>query len=234
MKFSSNKTYFRFLLAPSTIIITLMYDVLLAAPSFTNLLLQNDITTIFSQCFKHALALHGSVFGTTCIAFSSTISNEPTCYNQLQTTGLISVILDMIVKEEFPNDPKSLLQLPSLLSAICLNKSGLKRINDEPKRLQKLFTIVANPDYQQSFKLISGQYGGSVEELLRHHPSLRIYGVVCTIELLKQILLLGNDPACSTPEKQEQLLNVLQSVSKFLKPILSNHDHRVAFAKKRV
>ncbi|EDO18901.1 hypothetical protein Kpol_1023p70 [Vanderwaltozyma polyspora DSM 70294] len=101
------------------------------------------------------------------------INSEPTIYPVLVEAGLIPHIIEHFPEYICPN-PELLSLLPDLLSALCLNTDGLKKVK-EHNLIQSLLGAVTNPKHAQilSWKEEATDLGASVDELARHYPELK-------------------------------------------------------------
>ena len=136
------------------------------------------------------------VFGYTLITHSldiiqRVINSEPTIYPVLVEAGLIPYIIDHF--SEFISPYAELLAiLPDILSALCLNTEGLKKVK-ETNMIPCLFQAISDPKYARilSWKEEATDLGSSLDELARHYPDLRpiILESFCTVvkELPKRV-----------------------------------------------
>lgn len=124
------------------------------------------------------------VFGYTLITYvldiiQRVINSEPTIYPILVEAGLIPYIIDHF--SDFLGPYSDLLSLlPDVISALCLNSDGLKKVK-EKNMITLLFDAVAGPKYSRvlSWKEEATDLGASMDELARHYPELKPYILDC-------------------------------------------------------
>ena len=82
--------------------------------------------------------------------------------------------------------------MSSALNSICLNANGLASVI-ESEALLALFSTFTNPKFKKALRAseTASVLGTGLDELMRHHPSLRPIGVAAAADLLKRIALLG-------------------------------------------
>ena len=104
---------------------------------------------------------------------STFIHNEPTCLSILQEAGLPQAFLK-VVGGDFPISAEVVSALPNAFGAICLNKTGLDAFT-ESNPINKFLEIFLN-DNEIRLLLdsdVPNLVGSSLDELIRHHPSLK-------------------------------------------------------------
>ena len=143
------------------------------------------------------------------------IFQEPSQLSQLQENGLTDVILYALLKKNVPATREVLGSLPTVFSALCLNRNGLDAFI-QSKPFDKLFQVLLSPDYLPAMKRrrnadqINGanlngagsssssgtasQLGSAMDELMRHQPSLRVEAINSIIKLLNQLIEMGRNP----------------------------------------
>ena len=118
------------------------------------------------------------VFGSTLVSFTldviqRVINSEPTIYTVLVEAGLIPYIIENFSKFITPHS-ELLYLLPDVISALCLNSDGLKKVK-ERNLIDYLFKAILDPTYARelSWKEEATDLGTALDELARHYPDLK-------------------------------------------------------------
>ena len=117
--------------------------------------------------------------------------------------------------------------VPNALGALCLNQSGLDQLTARPTILPGFFSIFISDRHQRVLqeKENAVLIGTSIEELLRHHPSLKnpIYDTIKST--LEKIETLGNEFVVPDGIKQWYTLQPTTSPSKAtVTPVSDDQD----------
>lgn len=120
-------------------------------------------------------------------------NNEPNLLPVLQANGTTGSILEVLQKS-VPVSGDVLAELPSVLSALCLNQAGLDAfIAANP--IDGLLPVFVDQTYLGCMSSETPELlGTALDELMRHQPSLREPGIAATINLLEKLIEIGNDP----------------------------------------
>lgn len=95
------------------------------------------------------------------------------------------------ITQHIPPSAEVLLTIPTTLSAICLNSSGLQSVVDS-KALPLFLSIFTVPKYASALRgRAPSILGNGVGELIRHHPSLKPVGVDACVKILDDIYTVG-------------------------------------------
>lgn len=150
---------------------------------------------------------------------SAYVFQEPALLSSLQESQLTRDILDAILDKPLPPTREILGALPNTFSALCLNNAGLQAFQAR-KPFEKIFRVLISPDYLPAMRRrkadlsndTATNLGNSMDELMRHQPSLRSDVVTAIINLLKELCELGENPnyiCCSKPsgKSSEQSIN---------------------------
>ncbi|CCD26361.1 E3 ubiquitin-protein ligase TOM1 NDAI_0H01870 [Naumovozyma dairenensis CBS 421] len=118
------------------------------------------------------------IFGNAILQYSldivqSVINNEPTIYSVLVEAGIIPYIIDNFQEFVAPSADLIIL-LPDVISALCLNTEGLKKVK-ERNLVQYLFNCLLDKDCTDILAYYDegAEYGASIDELARHYPDLK-------------------------------------------------------------
>jgi E3 ubiquitin-protein ligase HUWE1 len=84
--------------------------------------------------------------------------------------------------------------IPNAFGAICLNSAGLSAVS-EGQFIEKYFRIFTSPRHVHLLVEadIPASIGSSVDELMRHHPTLKKNVMDTIISMIEDILNIGKD-----------------------------------------
>ena len=109
------------------------------------------------------------------------VFQEPSLLSSLQDNGLTDVVLQALLVKDVPPTREVLASLPNVFSALCLNARGLDAFV-QCKPFDRLFKVLLSPDYLPAMRRrrssdppgdTASNLGSSMDELMRHQPSLR-------------------------------------------------------------
>jgi len=117
---------------------------------------------------------------------------EPLLLPTLQEVGLPQAILD-VVSDSIPESDQLLSELPSILSAICLNEQGLEMLR-KADPFKAIVATFVTPRYMPCMGYETPAIlGTDMDELLRHQPSLRPLAMHAIADVLQTIKEIGHD-----------------------------------------
>ncbi|ORX50832.1 hypothetical protein DM01DRAFT_1090162 [Hesseltinella vesiculosa] len=159
---------------------------------------------------SHPKTFGNSVFTLAVNVASTFIHNEPTSLAILQEQKLPQAFLDAISHYETPNLEVMVAAIHAF-GAICLNGPGLQMFNDI-NPLPHFFDMLTHPDYLRSSNEVDGAtgLGNAMDELVRHHPSLRPEVFRCVITMVKKVLAIGNEDI-GKPTDNDHLLRLVKT-----------------------
>jgi E3 ubiquitin-protein ligase HUWE1 len=134
-----------------------------------------------------------SIFAIAINVSTTFIHNEPTSLPILQEAKLPQSFLHTIAMYESP-DSDVLLAAVNAFGAMCLNSQGLDMFNQE-KPLPHFFDLMASHDFLRNpidIDRATG-LGSTMDELIRHHPSLKPAVFQCVTALIKKVIVMGTD-----------------------------------------
>ncbi|KAG9291851.1 hypothetical protein G9A89_012136 [Geosiphon pyriformis] len=132
----------------------------------------------------YALAIH---------LMATFIHNEPTSLPIMQEARLPQTFLRSITSE-IPASVDVIQQIPNAFGAICLNNSGLELFNQtKPNPIVKFFSIFTSTEHVRVIQDgdIASHLGNSIDELMRHHPTLKPTALEAIMDTLKRIIEIG-------------------------------------------
>lgn len=139
------------------------------------------------------------------------VFQEPSLLSTLQESGLTDVVLQALLSKEIPPTREVVSSLPNVFTALCLNTRGLNAFQ-ACKPFDKVFKVLLSPEYLPAMRRrrssdpmgdTAGNLGTSMDELMRHQPSLRTDATAAIIKLLEELCHLGTSSKyiCSKSSK---------------------------------
>lgn len=132
-----------------------------------------------------------SLYSLSMLIMGTFIHNEPTSLTILQEAGLPQSFLASI-QRRIPASANVISSLPHVFGAVCLNTNGLHMFT-EAHTLETFFSIFTDPSYSTVLaeEGVSSMLGAAVDELVRHHPSLKPIALNCILQVLDRIVAEG-------------------------------------------
>ncbi|KAF9997246.1 hypothetical protein BGZ79_009053 [Entomortierella chlamydospora] len=164
--------------------------------------LRNLIDTTLPSTLKSVMenpnALGTSIYAHAINTMTSFIHNEPTSLTILQEAKIPQTLLASLSKD-IPASNDVAMNLPGAFGAICLNSAGLEMFNKEFS-IKKFFDIFTSIPHVRAFQDndIASSLGVSMDELVRHQPTLKANVMSELVLMLKQVLKM-----CGTDEVTE-------------------------------
>lgn len=134
-----------------------------------------------------------SIFALAINVSTTLIHSEPTSLPILQEVKLPQSFLHTISTYETPNS-EVLMAAVNAFGAICLNAPGLDMFNQE-KPLSHFFELMTSSEFLKTPIDIdcATTLGSTMDELVRHHPSLKPTVFECVTTMVKKVLEMGSD-----------------------------------------
>jgi E3 ubiquitin-protein ligase HUWE1 len=172
-------------------------------------ILPEAMKTVFRTPAKYG----GAVYSLFISILSTLIHNEPAAYNALNNTGIPAAFLESLVGELLPSS-SALSAIPGALSAICLNEEARAKVA-EMNIIAPLFAVFANPKYINCLQKRNINIGSSMDELLRHNPTLKPKALEACLTMLEDIVAYGQTSENNNSDKtQESVSDMVLNVSK--------------------
>lgn len=152
---------------------------------------ESTLPSSLSLIFNHSHKFGGDIFSSAVTLMSELIHKDPTCFSTLHAAGLTTAFLDAISEDLLLPSSKALCCIPSGLDALCLNNTGLQAVT-EGNALQFLVHVFTLRKYLLPLNEGVAHLANSMEELMRHVPSLRGPGVDVIIEILEKVASAGD------------------------------------------
>ncbi|KAF9118932.1 hypothetical protein BGW39_000739, partial [Mortierella sp. 14UC] len=156
-------------------------------------LIDTTLPTTLKKIMESPAAFGAAIYAHAINTMASFIHNEPTSLAILQEANIPQTLLASLSKE-IPTSPDVVMSLPGAFGAICLNSAGLTMFK-EKFDLKKLFDIFTSIPHVRAFQDNDGasNLGMSVDELVRHQPSLKPTVLSAVIAMLDQVYKMCND-----------------------------------------
>ncbi|KAK4518814.1 ribosomal RNA biogenesis protein rrp5 [Mucor velutinosus] len=159
--------------------------------------LRNLIDSSLPQSLKLIME-NPKLFGNGIFALAINVSttfihNEPTSLPILQEAKLPQSFLHTISTYDSPNH-EVLMAAVNAFGAMCLNVQGLDMFNTE-KPLPHFFDLMTSHDFLRNPMDVDSAtgLGSTMDELIRHHPSLKPSVFQCVTSLIKKVIEMGSD-----------------------------------------
>ena len=137
--------------------------------------------------FKQGKDLGSSVFALAATIMGDFLHHDPTCFPVIEKHGLPEAFLGS-VKTSLVVTPDTVCCIPSTLVALCLNKKGLKAVQDSGA-LGQLASIFTNPAHCRSLQGDTPSLlGNGLDELVRHVPEMKGQCIEVVFSIVDKIL----------------------------------------------
>jgi E3 ubiquitin-protein ligase HUWE1 len=211
-------------------------------------LIESSLPQSLLIIFRYSSVFGAGIYGIAVNIMASFIHDEPTSLSILQEYGLPQAFLAS-VSVDFPISTEVVSAIPNAFGAICLNSVGMDafKVANPMDRYFEIFT-------QETHVRALGEsdvphlLGNSVDELMRHHPSLKEDIMEAIIKMLRtiqkngeveyenelnvtQLSLQDNMEPAETPEKEDGKGHVTRSstfidlIARFLEGLFQNTAH---------
>ncbi|KAJ3416767.1 hypothetical protein HDV05_000141 [Chytridiales sp. JEL 0842] len=222
-------------------------------------LIETSLPTSLLIIFQDASFFGAGIFGIAVNIMSTFIHNEPTSLSILQESNLPQTFLTVAAGDKMPISAEVISALPNAFGAICLNPPGLQAFNSA-NPMARFFKILVDDEHIRCIqdKDVPHLIGSSIDELIRHHPTLKDSIMSEILNMVKHVLEVGNtiredeidivslhvgkpgndteaksdDDELSKKEKKETKTSVLVDViSRFLEGLFQNVSQNKEFVK---
>ncbi|CAE6470636.1 unnamed protein product [Rhizoctonia solani] len=140
------------------------------------------------------------------------VHNEPTSLAILQEAHVPDVFYAAIESGIEPAI-EAITSVPNAIGALCLNQTGLNQFNEHKAIMPTFFSMFTSEPHIKVLleKDNANAIGGAVDELVRHHPSLKDAVFESIAGTLQKIESLGN--SFQIPKDQENLYRMISTTS---------------------
>lgn len=149
----------------------------------------STFASLFSILFKNSHVLSTSIMTSAIILFSEVINNDPVILSHMISNGLAESALVAMMENSKLFHGDCLLMSLNCISALSLTAQG-KEMVLQMNPFPSLFCFFHNPssiEKRLSLMEMNNTIGGTIEELLRHHPEL---GEPCVRALMDEFQLI--------------------------------------------
>ena len=128
------------------------------------------------------------------------VHNEPTCLATIQEAKVPAALYDAI-EQSIPASIDVMQAIPNAIGALCLNAPGLAEFN-ERQIVHRYFDMFTSERHVKTLneRDNAAMLGGAIDELTRHHPTLKEPTMKAIVRVFEQIREQGR---AFTPESQE-------------------------------
>ncbi|KAF9145192.1 hypothetical protein BGX30_010067 [Mortierella sp. GBA39] len=158
-------------------------------------LIETTLPATLKDIMEHPSALGNSIYAHAINTMTSFIHNEPTSLSILQEVKIPQTLLASLSKD-IPASNDVVMNLPGAFGAICLNASGLEMFTKDFD-IKKLFDVFTSVPHVRAFQDsdIASTLGVSMDELVRHQPTLKPKVMSELGEALKTVLKMCESDA---------------------------------------
>ncbi|CAD6899036.1 unnamed protein product [Tilletia controversa] len=164
------------------------------------------------KCIMENRKLFGpQIFAMAINIMATFVHNEPTALTTIQEAKLSDLFLDCI-EADIESHFEVIISIPNAIGALSLNQAGLDMFTSRPiiAKLLSLFTSERHIKVLQDEES-AASFGGAVDELVRHQPSMKDAVFAGINAILDRIIEVGND--YTPPEHQRAYYSLLTSTS---------------------
>lgn len=154
-------------------------------------LIESPLLDCMQRVYRNVETFGSSIFASTTNIMATFIHNEPSTYQILHEASLPETFLSSISQSILPASDV-LTAIPNAFGALCLNTLGLASFNQANPipSLMKIFLSTKHCEVMRDSDL-AGLLGSSMDELVRHHPSLGPTVLTQVLHVLEHISTLG-------------------------------------------
>ncbi|KAJ1537323.1 hypothetical protein HK096_007058, partial [Nowakowskiella sp. JEL0078] len=156
-------------------------------------LIDTSLPSSIDIIFKNAKQFGFNVFGLAVNIMSTFIHNEPTSLSILQEAKIPNSFLEAVCND-IPVSTEVVSALPNAFGAICLNPTGLELFN-QFNPIERFLSVFTSEEHLNNLidPDIPPLIGSSMDELIRHHPSLKDKVLSSIIGMLAKIIEMGEE-----------------------------------------
>lgn len=162
-------------------------------------LIESSLLPSMKSIYANVDVFGASVFASTSNIMAAFIHNEPSSYQVLDEANIPQTFFSAISEELLPA-ADALTSLPNVFGAICLNTHGLALFNSHNPipAFMKIFTSQKHCEILRESDL-AGILGSSMDELVRHQPTLCDTVIREIIRTLRDIHKMDHTPSSTLP-----------------------------------
>lgn len=135
-------------------------------------LVETQLPTTMKVIYENLDVFGSSIFASTTNILATFIHNEPSSYQVLQELALPELFLKTVAREILPS-ADALSTIPNAFGAICLNTQGLAQFNQIAPLTKFVKVFLSKAHCEALQPVVAHALGKSMDELVRHQPSLK-------------------------------------------------------------
>ncbi|KAJ2806658.1 E3 ubiquitin-protein ligase tom1, partial [Coemansia guatemalensis] len=211
-------------------------------------LVETTLPATLRTVLAHPAAFGGNIYGLAISISAMLVHNEPTSLPIIQEAHIPETMLERL-EQHLPYNSDVIINIPGALGAFCLNDTGMEQVRNS-KVVGKVLSAFSDPDFIRVLQEgdVTGSFGASVDEFMRHFPVVKDDIMDQIISMLKDVLAMG---AADSPllklnpgntfllrsGREEELKTylddfygmMLESVTTFLEGLLEQRAHSKLF-----
>ncbi|GJJ06087.1 hypothetical protein Clacol_000276 [Clathrus columnatus] len=156
-------------------------------------LIDTSIINSIKQIIEHRSLFGSSVLPIAIHVMSTFVHNEPTSLTILQEAKLPDIFYDAI-QDSIEPSIEVIQAIINAIGALCLNQTGQEQLQSRPRIIPSIFCVFKSEKHARvlSEKENAVVVGSAIDELIRHHPSLKTAVFDAILSLFKSLDELGN------------------------------------------
>ncbi len=161
-------------------------------------LIESTLLESLNDIFSNAEVFGSSIFSTATNIMATFIHNEPTSYSILHEARVPQTFLASVKQGILPASD-TITAIPNAFGAICLNSQGLE-LFEAVELLPLFFSLFTRPAHCEALRDsdVGGALGSTMDEFVRHHPTLKPRVISAIMSLIKDVLRLGSEAVNTT------------------------------------
>ncbi|KAK4689594.1 E3 ubiquitin-protein ligase HUWE1, partial [Tremellales sp. Uapishka_1] len=151
-------------------------------------LVDSELPRSLKKIFENAHMFGPRVFASAINLMATFVHNEPTSLSILQELQLPQALCQKLETPRVPLSFEVVCAVSNAIGAICLNPAGLAYTIAHPAVLTKIIETANAPDHDDIYadRDNAQHFGATLDELVRHHPTLRPIVLQAVLTLLRK------------------------------------------------
>ncbi|KAI5889571.1 uncharacterized protein SCHCODRAFT_02751097 [Schizophyllum commune H4-8] len=157
-------------------------------------LIDTSILKSIKKIIEHRSTFGSNVYPIAINVMATFVHNEPTALPIIQETGLPEAFYKAVESGVEPAI-ETLQAIPNAIGALCLNEAGQAQLAARPSIIPSIFSIFTSESHIKVLldKENAVLLGSAIDELIRHHPTLKTSVFQAITATLGKIETLGNE-----------------------------------------
>ncbi|GAA5969495.1 hypothetical protein JCM11641_008133 [Rhodosporidiobolus odoratus] len=176
-------------------------------------LIDTSLLTSCKTVMQNRLVFGPQIFSLSTNIAATFVHNEPTSLATLQEAKVPETFYDAL-EVSIPASNDVLQAIPNAIGAFCLNQAGLEAFSKRDL-VSKYFAIFTSPSHAELLRDRDSALviGSSIDELVRHHPSIKEKVLKSIMKVFEDIKVLGEKFEVKQGEEQTYGLTAAGAVS---------------------